>query len=434
MGAILGISFLLLAVIGAPIAMVLGVSSLAAIWLGSSLPLVVIPQRMFTAADSFPMLAIPLFMMAGSLMDSGGISRRLINLANKLVGNLTGGLALVSILTCMFFAAISGSGPATVAAIGGIMIPYMVKAGYDRGYASAVMSLAGAIGIIIPPSIPMVTYSVMSNVSVKALFTSGFGPGIVVGVSLMITAWWIAKRRGYGGEKQAFSWGEVLKAAKESFWALMMPVIILGGIYGSVFTPTEAAGVAVVYGLFIGLFVYRELNDIRVIYKILVDAAVTTAMIMLIVCTAQVFGWIMTSERIPDAMAKAVLEMTNSKFVVLMLINIILLFAGCIMETNASLIILAPILLPITTPLGVNPVHLGIIMVVNLAIGMSTPPLGVNLFVACGINQRMNKKLSLEEISWSALPFIAANVAALLFITYLEPISLFLPRLAGQIR
>jgi C4-dicarboxylate transporter DctM subunit len=379
------------------------------------------------------MLAIPLFMIAGSLMDSGGISKRLINLANKLVGSLTGGLALVSVLTCMFFAAISGSGPATVAAIGGIMIPYMVAAGYDRGYSSAVMSLSGAIGIIIPPSIPMVTYAIMSNVSVKALFTSGFGPGIVVGVSLMLTAWWIAKRKGYGGEKQPFSWKEVLKAAKDSFWALMMPVIILGGIYGSIFTPTEAAGVAVVYGLAVGLFIYREL-DVRTIYKILVDAAVTTAMIMLIICTAQVFGWIMISQRIPDAVAEAVLAVTNSKFVVLMLINIILLFAGCLMETNAALIILAPILLPITKPLGVDPVHLGIIMVVNLAIGMSTPPLGVNLFVACGINQRMNEKLSLEEISWSALPFIAANVIALLLITYLEPISLLLPRLAGQIR
>ncbi|MDR1733066.1 MAG: TRAP transporter large permease [Synergistaceae bacterium] len=433
MGAILGISFLILAIIGVPIAMVLGVSSLAAIALGSSLPLMVIPQRMFTAADSFPMLAIPLFMMAGSLMDSGGISRRLINLANALVGSLTGGLALVGILTCMFFAAISGSGPATVAAIGGIMIPYMVRGGYDRGFSSAVMALSGAIGIIIPPSIPMVTYAIMSSVSVKTLFTSGFGPGIVVGLSLMITSWWIAKHEGYGGEKSKFSIREVLKAVRESIWALLMPVIILGGIYGSIFTPTEAAGIAVVYGLFIGLFVYREL-DVRAIYGILVDAAVTTAMIMLIVCTAQVFGWIMTSERIPDAVARAVLAMTNSRFIILMLINIILLFAGCIMETNAALIILAPILLPITTPLGVDPVHLGIIMIVNLAIGMSTPPLGVNLFVACGINQRMGERLTLERISRAALPLIAANVVALLIITYFEPVALWIPRLAGQIR
>ncbi|MDR2528501.1 MAG: TRAP transporter large permease [Synergistaceae bacterium] len=431
MGLLLGISFLVLAVIGAPIAIVLGGASMIAIHFGSGLPLTVVPQRMFTAADSFTLLAIPLFMIAGSLMDSGGISRRLIHLANKLVGGFTGGLALVGILTCMFFAAISGSGPATVAAIGGIMIPYMVKAGYDRNFASAVMSVAGSIGIVIPPSIPMVTYAIMASISVKTLFTSGFGPGVIVGLSLMFTAWRISKKKGYGGEKHAFSMSELLEALGDSFWALLMPVIILGGIYGSVFTPTEAAGVAVVYGLFVGLFVYREL-DWRGIHKVLVDAGTTTAMIMLIICTAQVFGWIMTSQRIPDAIAKAVLSMTHSKFLVLMLINVILLLAGCVMETNAALIILTPILLPITTPLGISPAHLGIVMITNLAIGMSTPPLGVNLFVSCGINQRLGAKLSLEEISWSALPFIATNIVALLLITYVEPIALWLPSLAGQ--
>ncbi|MDR1875941.1 MAG: TRAP transporter large permease [Synergistaceae bacterium] len=433
MGVYLGVSFLILALMGAPIAIVLGVSSMTALWFGSNLTLMVVPQRMFVAAaDSFPLLAIPLFMIAGSLMDSGGISRRLINLANKLVGGFTGGLALVGILTCMFFAAISGSGPATVAAIGGIMIPYMVKAGYDRGFASAVMSVAGAIGIIIPPSIPMVTYATVAGVSVKTLFTSGFGPGIVVGLSLMVTAWWIARQKGYGSSGEKFSLRALWKALVESIWALLMPVIILGGIYGSIFTPTEAAGIAVVYGLFIGLFVYRELN-VSTIYVILVDAATTTAMIMLIVCTAQVFGWLMTSARIPDAIAKSVLSLTNSRFFVLLLINVLLLLTGCVMETNAALIILAPVLLPIVGVLGVNFVHFGIIMIVNLAIGMSTPPLGVNLFVACGISQREGEKLSLERLSRSAFPFIVANVIALLLITYLEPIALLLPGLAGQI-
>ncbi|GHV34993.1 hypothetical protein FACS1894187_06750 [Synergistales bacterium] len=433
MGFFLGISFAILVVIGAPIAIVLGMSSVTAIFFGSNLPLTVVAQRMFTAADSFPMLAIPLFMIAGSLMDSGGISKRLINLAIKLVGSFTGGLALVGILTCMFFAAISGSGPATVAAIGGIMIPYMVKAGYDRGYSSAVMSLAGAIGIIIPPSIPMVTYAIVASVSVKTLFTSGFGPGVVVGLSLMVTAWWIAKDRGYGGEKQKFSLHEVSKAFGQAIWALLMPVIILGGIYGSIFTPTEAAGVAVVYAFFIGLFVYREL-DFAAVYRILVDSAVTTAMIMLIVCTAQVFGWLMTSSRIPDAIAKAVLSWTNSKFSILMIINMLLLITGCVMETNAAIIILTPILLPIVTQLGVNPVHFGIIIITNLAIGMSTPPLGVNLFVACGISQRAGERLTIEQITKAAFPFIVANIIALLLITYIEPISLWIPRLAGQIK
>jgi len=433
MGSLLFVSFVAFAIIGLPIAMVLGMSSLVAIWFGSTLPLTLIPQRMFTAADSFPLLAIPLFMIAGSLMDSGGISKRLINLANKLVGGLTGGLALVGILTCMFFAAISGSGPATVAAIGGIMIPYMVKAGYDRGFSSAVMSIAGSIGIIIPPSIPMVTYAIMSNVSVGGLFTAGFGPGIVVGISLMIIAWWISKKKGYGGEKEKFSMKELLIALKDAIWALLMPVIILGGIYGSIFTPTEAAAVAVIYGFVIGLFMYQELN-FKKVRHILAEAATTTAMIMLIICTAQVFGWIMTSERIPDAIARTILSVTENKYVVLMLINILLLLVGCVMETNAALIILAPIFLPIVTQLGVHPMHFGIIMIVNLAIGMSTPPLGVNLFVACGINNRLGERLSLERISRAAVPFLAANIIALLVITYIEPISLLLPRLAGQLR
>jgi C4-dicarboxylate transporter DctM subunit len=417
---------------GLPIAFVLAGASMTAIWFGSTLPLQLIPQRMFTAADSFPLMAIPLFMIAGSLMDSGGISKRLINLANKLVGSLTGGLAMVGILTCMFFAAISGSGPATVAAIGGIMIPHMVKAGYDRGFASAAMAIAGSIGIIIPPSIPMVTYAITANVSVGALFTSGFGPGLVVGLALMLTAWWISKKRGYSGAKEPFSFIELLKALKDSIWALLMPVIILGGIYGGIFTPTEAAAVAVIYGLGIGLFVYREL-DVRKLRGILIDSGSTTAMIMLIICSAQVFGWIMTSERIPDAIARSILALTQSKIMVLLLINVFLLLVGCIMETNAALLILAPIFLPVVRQLGVDPVHFGVIMIVNLAIGMSTPPLGVNLFVACGINAKQGAHLSLESISKAAVAFLVANVIALVLITYIEPIALFLPRLIGQL-
>ena len=425
MGVILLISFVVFAIMGVPIAFVLGLSSMAAIRFGSALRLVVVPQRMFTAVDTFPLLAIPLFMIAGSLMDTGGISRRLVNLANEIVGRLTGGLALMGILTCMFFAAISGSGPATVAAIGGIMIPYMVKAGYDKGFAAAIMATAGAIGVIIPPSIPMITYATMSNVSVGGLFTAGFGPGILVGLSLMAAAWWISKKRGYGGEQEKFTWKALLIAVKDAFWALLMPFIILGGIYGGVFTPTEAAGVAVMYGFFIGTFVYREL-PLKKIPQILTNAACTTAMIMFIISTAQVFGWIMTSERIPDAVARQILNVSDNKIVILLIINVILLIVGCFMETNASLILFAPIFLPIAVRLGVSPIHFGIIMIVNLAIGMSTPPLGVNLYVACGIT-----KITLERISAAVVPFIAVNVAALFIITYLEPVAMFLPRLFG---
>jgi len=433
MGTLLLIGFVVLACLGVPIAFVLAGASFLALNFASAIPLQVIPQRMFAAADSFPLMAIPLFMIAGSLMDSGGISKRLINLANKIVGGMTGGLALVATLTCMFFAAISGSGPATVAAIGSIMIPHMVAAGYGRDFSSAVMATSGSIGIIIPPSIPMVTYAIMANVSVGALFTAGFGPGLVVGLSLMITAWWISRKRGYRGEKQKFSLVELFKAVKDAFWALMMPVIILGGIYGSIFTPTEAAAIAVIYGFVIGLFVYREL-DIKKVKGILIDSGCTTAMIMLIVCAAQVFGWIMTSERIPDAIARSILSITQSRILILVLINVFLLFTGCVMETNAAIIILAPIFMPIVARFGINPVHFGIIMVVNLAVGMSTPPLGVNLFVACGINSREGQHLSLDRISKAAMPFLIANVIALFLLTYVEPLSLFLPRLAGQLK
>lgn len=420
MGTLLIGSFIVLALMGVPIAIVLGMSSLISLWFGSTLPLAIIAQRMFTAADSFPLLAIPLFMISGALMDNGGISRRLINLTNNLVGGITGGLAHVSILTCMFFAAISGSGPATVAAIGGIMIPYMVKAGYDAGFAAAIMALSGAIGIIIPPSIPMVTYGTMSNVSIGKLFTAGFGPGIVVGLSLMITAYFISKKKGYGGRAEPFSWGNLWKSFKEAFWAILMPFIILGGIYGGIFTPTEAAAVAVVYGFVVGLFIYKELK-VKDIPKILLDAASTTAMIMLIIAAAQVFGWIMTSERIPDEIARGILGISNNKYVILMIINIMLLVVGTFMETNAALIILVPILLPIVTQLGVDPIHFGIIMIVNLAIGMSTPPLGVNLFVASGISN-----INLERIIKSIVPLLIANIIALLLITYIPAISLLL--------
>lgn len=423
MGSLLAISFIIFAIIGVPIAVVLGMSSMTAIYFGSMIPMSIIPQRMFTASDSFPLLAIPLFMIAGSLMDSGEISRRLINFAKTLVGSFTGGLAMASVLTCMFFAAISGSGPATVAAIGGIMIPAMVKEGYDKAFAAAVMAVAGAIGIIIPPSIPMVTYGVMSGVSIGGLFTGGFGPGLTVGLALMFTCYIISKKRGYGAEKVPFSLKATGKAFVESFWALLMPVIILGGIYGGIFTPTEAAAVAVFYGLIIGLFVYRELS-LKNLPQVLVSASRTTAMIMLIIATAQVFGWIMTSERVPDAVAKSILGITDSRVMILLVINIMLLFVGCFMETNAALIILTPIFLPLVSALGVNPLFFGIIMIVNLAIGMSTPPLGVNLYVACGIGN-----LKLEQISRAVIPLIVANVIALLLITYIEPITMFLPNL-----
>ena len=291
---------------------------------------------------------------------------------------------------------------------------------------SPLLSVAGAIGVIIPPSIPMVNFGVAGSVSIASLFAAGFLPGILVGISLMIVCYFSAKKHGYGmQEVKHFSWKEVGKSFIDAFWALLMPIIILGGIYGGVFTPTEAAGVSVIYGFVVGVFIYKEMK-IRDLVPMLMSAAKSTAMVMMIIAAAAGFGWILTSERIPDAIASAMLTVSNNKYVILLLINLLLLFVGCIMETTASIIILTPIFLPMVTQLGVNPIHFGLIMVVNLAIGMSTPPLGVNLFVSCGI-----AKISIEENARQLVKFLAANIVALLLITYIEPIAMIIPRMMG---
>lgn len=426
MAPYLFITFLVTALAGFPIWVVLASSCFVAISAASSTPMLVVAQRMFTSVDSFPLLAIPLFMVAGSLMEGGGISRRLINFCNSLLGSFTGGLAMVAILTCMLFAAISGSGPATVAAIGGIMIPEMVKAGYSKPFAAALMSVAGAIGVIIPPSLPMVNYGIAGSVSISTLFAAGFGPGILVGVALIIVAYFSAKKNGYGlAAKTRFSWRNVAISFKEAFFALMMPFIVLGGIYGGVFTPTEAAAVAAIYGFVAGTFLYRELK-LKDLPLLLMNAGKSTAMVMVIVAAASSFGWILTSARIPDAIAAFLISLSESKYVILLLINLFLLIVGCLMDVTASIIILTPIFMPIVNQFGIDPVHFGIIMTVNLAIGMSTPPLGVNLFVSCGI-----AKISIEENARAMVKFLIANLIALLLIVFVEPVSLIIPQLMG---
>jgi len=422
MGSTLFISFIVLIIIGAPIAISLGLSSLVAIFTGSTVPLTLIPQRMFTAADSFPMMAIPFFMLAGALMESGGISRRLINLAKKLVGHFTGGLAMVGVVACMFFAAISGSGPATVAAIGGIMVPYMIREGYNKSFSSAVMAIAGSIGVIIPPSIPMVTYGVSAGASIGSMFTAGIIPGILIGIALMIASYFICKKNGYGIGEGRFSIKEFIIALKDAFWAILMPVIILGGIYGGFFTPTEAAAVAVAYGFIIGFFVYKEIK-LKDLKNIFLDSAVSTATVMIIISAASAFGWILTAERIPDAVAVGFTKLTDSPIIYMLLINLLLLIVGTFMETNAAIIILTPIFLPLAIQLGIDPIYFGIIMVCNLAIGMVTPPLGVNLFVACGIS-----KITIEQITKAVIPLILTNIAVLLLLTFVPQIITFLPK------
>ncbi|QHE51654.1 TRAP transporter large permease [Pontibacillus sp. HMF3514] len=413
------VSMLIMFVLTVPIALAIGGASTLAITTSGDLPLLVVVQRIFTSLDSFPLMAIPFFILAGSLMESGGISKRLVHFANTLVGSMTGGLAGVTVVTSMFFAAISGSSPATVAAIGSIMIPAMVAKHYDVNFAAAVQSVAGALGVIIPPSIPMILYGVVVGVSIGDLFLAGIVPGILIGGSLVLTAFIISKRKGYKGTK-SYTNEERLKAFLDAIFAMLMPVIILGGIYGGIFTPTEAAVVAVAYALLIGTVVYREITFKNII-PIFVKSGITTAIIMLIIGNAGLLGWLLTKERIPQTVAQSFIEFSDSPIVFLLIVNLFLLIVGMFFETSASVIILAPILAPIAMQLGIDPIHFGIIMVVNLAIGMVTPPLGVNLFVAMQIS-----KVKLEQLSKAVLIFLAVLIVDVMLISYVPENSMFL--------
>ena len=419
-------SFALLLILRVPIGISLGMSSLITIFASGVVQPTYLAQGLVTGADSFSLMAVPFFVLAGELMATGGISRRLLNIADAFLGRKYGGLALVTVVACMFFAAISGSGPATVAAIGGLTIPSMLKQDYDRPFAGAISAAAGSIGVIIPPSIPMVMYCVATGVSVGAMFMGGVIPGILIGVSLCVYSSLYSKKHKYiNAEAAPFSWGNVGRSLVDGIWALLVPVIILGGIYGGIFTPTEAAAVAVAYGLIVGLFVYRDLKA-KDLYRIFGSAALTTATIMVILGTATTFGRILTLERIPTMIADFFESVAKGPIMLMILINILLLIVGCFMETNAAIIILAPIFLPIVESMGINPAHFGIVMVVNLAIGFVTPPLGVNLFVACNV---ANAKL--EEICKGILPILGVMIVDLLLITYIEPLSTFLPALLG---
>ncbi|WP_102347434.1 TRAP transporter large permease [Bacillus sp. Marseille-P3661] len=416
--AILFGSFAILLLLSVPIGIALGISTLATIVITGTMPIQFVMKELVTAVDSFPIMAVPFFILAGEIMGKGGISQRLFGVANAMVGNKTGGFAIATIITCMFFAAISGSGPATVAAIGGIMIPAMVQQGYDKKFATATVAAAGSIGVIIPPSIPMVMYGVSGSVSIGDLFIAGIIPGILVGIVMMIWAWYYSKKKGYTGSDEKTSIKGILKATWEAKWAIIMPVIILGGIYGGIFTPTEAAVVAVVYGLVAGKFLYRELK-FKDIPKILIDSMLTTATVLVIVGAATGFGRLLTIEQIPNQVASAMMSVSENPFVIMALITILLLIVGCFMDTIAAIIILTPILLPIALQIGYDPIHFGIIMVVNLAIGFITPPLGVNLFVGSGISG-----LSIEDLSKAVVPFFVAMVIALLFVTFIPQLSL----------
>jgi C4-dicarboxylate transporter DctM subunit len=380
---------------------------------------------MFTAVDSFPFMAIPFFMLAGGIMEHGGISRRLIRLASTLVGSLRGGLGLITVVASAFFGAISGSNPATVAAIGGIMAPSMIKKNYPPDFAAAISAASGTLGVVIPPSIPMITYGVVAGVSIGDLFLAGIIPGLFLALVLCVCVWGMAAKLNIPLE-QASSGREIWSAFAEASLALIMPLIILGGIYGGVFTPTEAGAVATAYSLLVSFLVYREM-DLATLRTVIVKAGISSAIVFFVIATSQSFSWLINVGRISQLIASTMLSLTSEPFLILSLINLLLLFLGIFLETQAIILLMAPILLPITASIGMDPLLLGIIIVVNTSIGMITPPMAVNLFVAQGIVREYGT--TLERISRRIIPFFLAELVALVLLSNFPSLSLGLLQL-----
>lgn len=407
-----------------PVGIAIGLSTLVTIFFTGSVKMATLVQKLFSSLDSFPLMAIPFFMLAGVLMSKGGISKRILDLASQLVGWMVGGLAMVTVVACAFFAALSGSGPATVAAIGSFMIPAMREKNYSPGFASVITAAAGCIGVIIPPSIPFVLYGVISGASIGDLFKAGVIPGILIAIVLMAISYFTVKKQGNVQEMQTkVSIGSLIKAFWEAKWALLAPVIILGGIYGGVFTPTEAAVVAIVYSLLVGVFVYKDLNW-KEIKDSLVETIVLTGSTMYMVGVSIAFAYLLAVEHIPTEIAHSITSLSTDGIVILLCINLFLLVVGAFIDTIPALAMLTPILLPIAQQAGIDPVHFGVIMVVNLAIGFITPPFGVNLFIASAIS-----KTPLETIIKALVPVLVSMLITLMVISYVPTLSLFLTKL-----
>jgi len=426
MGLLIIIIFIVTALLGIPIAFCMGLVSLGSILsLGELTFLKLLPQKMITGIDKFPLMAIPLFILAGNIMNKSGITNSLIKFANLLVGRLRGGLALVDILSCIFFAGITGVGVGEASVMGSIFVPAMQKEGYDKDFSAAVTASASVIGPIIPPSVPFVLYGCTVGVSIGGLFVAGIIPGILLGLFLMAISYLISKKREYPIIKTPFTIKEFLYTFKDAIFALIMPIIIVGGILTGIFTPTEAAGIAVFYALIVSLFFLRSIK-ISDLPSIFTESAITSSIVFMLISTATILGTILTTHQIPQRFAIFMLSITTTPWVMLLIINIFLLFAGMFMAESPNIILLAPILAPIVISLGVDPLHFGVILVLNLTIGLITPPLGACLFILCGVSN-----LTLEQLTKSILPFLVVEIFVLFLCTYIPAISMFLPRLLG---
>ncbi|MDP2066468.1 MAG: TRAP transporter large permease subunit [Burkholderiaceae bacterium] len=413
--------FVLMA-LGMPVAVALGLSSLLTILFFANDSMASMSLKLFETAELYTLLAIPFFILGGTFMTTGGVAKRMIRFANSCIGHLRGGLAMASVMACMLFAAVSGSSPATVVAVGSIVIAGMVKAGYSKSFAAGVICNAGTLGILIPPSIVMVVYGAATETSVGKLFMAGVIPGIMLGLMLMVAIYIRARMLDVPRQPRA-PMGEIVRSGRDSLWGLMLIVIILGGIYGGIFTPTEAAAVAAVYAFFIAVFVYRDIG-LKQVPHVLLESGKVTVMLMFIVANALLFAHVLTTERIPQQIAETIVAWGMAPWQFLLVVNVLLLIAGMFMEPTGIILIMAPILFPIATRLGIDPVHLGIIMVVNLEIGMVTPPIGLNLFVTAGITN-----MSIMQVARAALPWTLVLLLFLAIITYVPAITMFLPNM-----
>lgn len=424
---ILGGTMLLMILIGVPIYMVLIGSTILALVSAANLPLAIVHESLFEGLNSFALLAIPVFVVAGSLMERGGITTQIVDVVKQITGRIHGGLGITTIMACTFFAAISGSGPGTVAAVGTLLIPSMIRNGYSPRYAAAVASSGGTIGILIPPSNPLIIYGIMGNVSITSLFTAGFIPGFMVAFCMSVTAWLIARRQGFSGdsEQPPFNLALFLKTCARNSMSLLTPVIILGSIYSGVCTPVEASVVAVIWAFFVGGVVNRQLTW-RKIYESFLDGAMLCGVVLLIVGSSTLFGKLLTYEQVPLRLAQMFLAFSQSKVVIILLILVMLLILGMFLETLATLIILVPVLMPVVTQLGIDPVHFGIFLVLTNEVALLSPPLGVNLFVSSRIAD-----IPVESVVVGILPYIGVLIVCTLIVAFIPEVSLFLPRLFG---